>query len=293
MSDTASLLESIVGQISAGFLVVSTIGVSFWKADNLISEDGRKLIYQHITAAVHQPGNSAVAGQARQFLDNYFSRELPLYRFAGNVIVFSLASIFTVLCLYVLRTSGLLIQLTTDALARQQFVLQLLTNGLPVVVVVNYAGASFVQYSLGRQTPHQSQSIGDLLLREAIIKVLLFIALTILIYLIFAIYRGAFVGSPALALRAVRPTLVNALFFQNLTSVYLYSVAISSFPLFVVAFLNAIAARPRFARVVRAALFWLPIKDKPIRAISILFGIALFLFLTVAFSLLSLMAIVI
>lgn len=72
------------------------------------------------------------------WLDRLFSVHLPFTRFARNVALLSLAGLVPVLALYIALAPGLGPHLWGPALGR--FARQIVTNGLPVVFVVNALG---------------------------------------------------------------------------------------------------------------------------------------------------------
>jgi hypothetical protein len=103
-------------------------------------------------------------------------------------------------------------------------------------------------------------------------KVVLFIVVAAMVYIMFAHWAGSFNGSEIMALRAVGSTIAGAASFENLTGAYLYATAISTFPLFLGACIEIMQESPAFSRIVRGAFFFLPFKDKPIRAIAVVVG---------------------
>ena len=81
------------------------------------------------------------------------------------------------------------------------------------------------------------------------------------------------VASKGTAIRAVPITIREALYFRNLTSVYIYSLLLSSFPIYVAVLVKLLAVSPKFAKVTQRALFFFPIAEKPLRAAAIVFAL--------------------
>ena len=112
-----------------------------------------------------------------------------------------------------------------------------------------------------------------IVLADLTLKVLLFVTWTALTYVWFATIGNSFSGDPVTALKAVPITISEAMRFRNLTSVYMYSLVVSSFPIFVVVLIKILVVDHRAAKAVRSLLFWLPFKFKPLRTISTIFAI--------------------
>jgi hypothetical protein len=70
------------------------------------------------------------------------------------------------------------------------------------------------------------------------------------------------VGIPRFAMR-----------WKDLTAVYLYSVWMSSFPFFMIALIRLMGRDARFSRIVRGIFFFLPFKDRPVRAVVALLAV--------------------
>jgi hypothetical protein len=163
------------------------------------------------------------------WLDRHFSVELPLARFALNTILLSLIGLAPVLALYITLVPGFWSHLVHGEAALAGFVRQILTNGFPVVLVVNAFGLSlFAQLRADRIRPEY------VLAADIAARIGGFIALHLLIYPGSALMFGSFGGDPLQALRVVRPTLAQAAAFGNLSGVYLYATLVSAFPLHMV-----------------------------------------------------------
>lgn len=73
-------------------------------------------------------------------LERYFSTRMPGMQFLRNVLLFSLAGLLPVLVFYVALSPGFATALADGGPTLKRFLRQVLTNGLPVVVMVNYVG---------------------------------------------------------------------------------------------------------------------------------------------------------
>lgn len=267
--------DDLVGYASRAVGAVAILVTTFWKGDDLISSDGRKLISARINGAITSSGEAAAI---EEVVRAYFSGRLPALRFAANVMLFTISSMLLLLVIYVSLTPNFLSSLINDPMQRSQLLKQFVFDGLIKTFVANYIG--FSVYSL-RSERVDFDPVRSLFV-DVVIKVVVFIVLTAAIYVAYAKIQGAFSGKTGTALAAVGPTILLAAKFQNLTAVYLYSLALSSLPLYLAALLRALSDHPRFSAVIRSLFFWLPFHDKPVRALAVVLGCFFALFALLA-----------
>lgn len=160
--------------------------------------------------------------------DRWFSVRLPVGRFARNTVLLSLGALLPVLAAYVTLTPGFWAHLEASGAARRYLLRQLLTNGLPVVMAVNWAG--FVLYARLRGGALRPATALGL---DLAARIGLFAVLHGAIFAGSALVFGSFGGDPAQALVALGPTLAQAAGFGNLAGVYLYATLASALPLHV------------------------------------------------------------
>lgn len=171
-------------------------------------------------------------------LDRHFAPDLPAGRFARNVLLISLAGLLPSVALYVGLTPGFGAHLASGSAVWGRILRQVLTNGLPVVLVVNAASfLLFAKMRAGRASPAR------LVLADLLARVGLFLAVHAAVFALSAIAFGSFGGDPVQALRVVAPTLVQAGAFGNLSGAYLLATVLGALPLHVAA-LTAVAGRP-------------------------------------------------
>lgn len=270
--------------INASIASVIVICATFWKADDLIlSDSGAKVIYKSIKSTASDPDNSEISKIINEFIDGYFSAGNGYGRFFLNVMLLTLSSLVIMLSLYTAKTVG-----TFNLLFTRGFLSQFFGNGFVVTYLVNFF--VFLSYPLVIRKvtmAHTRKSLYVLFL-DIFIKVALFMLLTAVTYMFFADFYGSFSGSKLLALQSIPATLHLAIQFKNLTSVYLYSILLSSFPIFVVALINIMRTSEKLSTFIRQTLFWLPFEAKPIRAVSMVFALFVGLFLLVLVAVLSL-----
>jgi hypothetical protein len=266
-----------------GFLTRSTVAIVtflgvFWKGDeSLLSESGRKLLFANLVSSVDTPFHPLI------IMDRYFSPQLPGLRFVLNVLLFSLASLFLLLFTYITWTPGFWNQLLTDGLARMHFFREVLLYGLPTTFIVNYLGFMGYSYFAHSGTNMVNLKVRHILIIDLLARVALFVAVTTIIFIAFAHFTDeAFLGSKVRALKSVGPTLAYAAVFQDLSGVYLYATAISAFPLFVGACIEAMQESPPFSRLIRGVFFFLPFADRPIRSVAVVVGTFFAIFSAVA-----------
>ena len=166
----------------------------------------------------------------------HFAINMPALRFARNTLVFSLLGLIPVLLAYVILTPGFGTLLLGGGPPLSRFLRQVVTNGLPVVFLLNYV--SFFLFAWIVATPDRSYKLSFIVLADLPVRVLSFVGLHALIYVLSADWFGSFGGSRASALRVVAPTLVRSFLFENISGVYLYATLVSALPLYVTAVEN-------------------------------------------------------
>jgi hypothetical protein len=259
-------LKEAVEQLTRGASAVIILLGAFWKGDNLLSEGGRKQMYEALSSTTQ----STVRTLA--IVDRYFSDNVPTRRFMLNTLIFSCAALLLLLIAYISLIPGMWTSLREDSFQRSEFLAQIVGNGLPVVFVVNYLG--FVAYAqIHRPQFGRNISAVAALALDMAIRILLFLVTTAIIYVLFADLAGSFKGDDILALRAVGPTLMDAATFRNLTGVYLYACAISALPIFLAAIIELMQRSPLVSKIVRGIFFFLPFENRPLRSIAVVLGV--------------------
>ena len=170
---------------------------------------------------------------------------MPGMVFLRNVLLFSLAGLLPVLVLYIALSPGFTTALAGGGPALGRFLRQVLTNGLPVVVMVNYVG--FFLFALSHERSGSGRDPGAYIVVDFFSRLGIFVGLHALIYVVSADWYGSFGGSRATALRVVAPTLARSALFENVSGVYLYATLVSAVPLYV----SAARRSSRLAPVVR------------------------------------------
>ncbi len=164
-------------------------------------------------------------------MERYFALDMPAAQFVRNTLIFSALGLAPSLFPYVSLTPGFAAHLAGGGPVLGRFVRQVLTNGVPVVFLVNYAGFFLFAWMVARRSDGQSQAL--ILLIDLPLRVALFIVLHAIIYTISAEWFGSFGGNRLTALRVVAPTLARSALFENLSGVYLYATLVSALPLYV------------------------------------------------------------
>ena len=195
-------------------------------------------------------------------------------QFLKNVLLFSLAGLLPVLIFYVLLSPGFASALAGGGPALRRFLRQVVTNGIPVVAVVNYVG--FFLFALCHERPKSSRDPAIYIAVDFFLRLVLFVGLHALIYVASADWYGSFGGSRATALRVVAPTLARSALFENISGVYLYATLVSAIPLYV----SAIRRSSRLAPVIR--LFPDPIGPAAFALLIFAAGAACLTFLAIA-----------
>lgn len=170
-------------------------------------------------------------------MKRYFAIDMPALLFTRNTLVFSLGSLVLALTIFVAMTPGFGGMLVGGGPPLSRFLRQVVTNGLPVVFMVNYV--SFFLFAWIVAKPPPSYGIRLVLMVDLPVRVVGFIALHAVIYVLSADFFGSFGGSRAAALRIVAPTLVRSILFENISGAYLYATLASALPLYVAAIENS------------------------------------------------------
>lgn len=170
-------------------------------------------------------------------MERYFSPYLPAAEFARNTLIVSLLGLVPLLGLFVALTPGFASHLAKGGPALAMFLRQVLTNGLPVVFLVNFVG--FFTFATVTAKPSRFRMSRCAILLDLPLRVALFFALHVVIYVLSADFFGSFGGSKSTALRVVAPTLARSALFENISGTYLYAVVLASLPVYASAFRNA------------------------------------------------------
>jgi len=195
-------------------------------------------------------------------MEKYFTIDMLALRFARNTLVFSLLGLIPVLLTYVALTPGFSTVLLDGGAPLSRFLRQVVTNGLPVVFLLNYV--SFFLFAWIVATPGRSYKFSFIVLADLPVRVLSFVGLHALIYVLSADWFGSFGGSRATALRVVAPTLVRSFLFENISGVYLYATLVSALPLYV----TAVESSEKLGKLAKA----LPGRSGPVLFALGLFG---------------------
>ncbi|WP_300038975.1 hypothetical protein [uncultured Roseobacter sp.] len=175
-------------------------------------------------------------------MQRFFSAKMPGVKFVMNVLVFSLIGLLPVLLVYVMRAPGFASALMDGGPALSRFLRQVLTNGLPVIFIVNYVG--FFLFAVLNTKDANGRDPASFILLDLVIRVALFLVLHAFIYVLSASWFGSFGGSRATALSVVAPTLARSALFENISGVYLYATLVSALPLYVTAAGKSAILRP-------------------------------------------------
>ena len=173
------------------------------------------------------------------WLERHFAATLPVGLLARNVVLLALAGLVPVLAVYITREPALWAHLRHSPGAGGALLRQILSNGLPVVVIVTAIGV-VMRAQMQRRGLRPGAALGlDMALRIGG-----FIGLHVVIYPVSALAFGAFGGDPGQALRVLWPTLLQAAGFVNLSGVYLYAVLFCALPVQVAALSRMAALSP-------------------------------------------------
>ena len=109
------------------------------------------------------------------YMQRFFSTKMPGVTFVMNVLIFSLIGLLPVLLVYVMRAPGFASALMDSGPALSRFLRQVLTNGLPVIFIVNYVG--FFLFAVLNAKDTNSRDPAVFILFDVITRVALFLVL--------------------------------------------------------------------------------------------------------------------
>lgn len=127
-------------------------------------------------------------------MQKFFAIEMSAVRFVRNTFIFSLLALVPPLLAFVALTPRFGAMLAGGGPPLERFMRQVVTNGLPVVFAVNYV--SFFLYAWIVSKPDQRYGFKLVLLVDMPVRVVGFIALHALIYVLSADWFGSFWGKP-------------------------------------------------------------------------------------------------
>jgi len=273
VTSITDILQKIFTLFAGSTTIVGVVVFVFWKADDLISKRGTELLDKMINQSINDPERSELRGVLMVFLRRYFSSHLPALTFIANVALLTISSMIILLIVYLSKTGGFFTQLSSDPNALQLFLRQFFFNGFIVTYMVNHIAFSIYSYLIDRVDLNLPKLSAPIIVLDVFGKIVIFILATMASYIVFAALFGSFEGDYIVAVQRTLPTIAQALRFENLSAVYLYSVAISSLPIFVISLINLLVASRSLASFVRMLFFWLPFDGRPMRSFAAVLGI--------------------
>jgi hypothetical protein len=154
------------------------------------------------------------------------------FRFLRNVLLVSIAGLIPPLALFVVLSPGLSTALGQGGPALLRFLRQVLTNGLPVVFVINYVSLFLYALSINQM---RGRDLIVFAATDVVARLALFFGLHTLVYVLSADWYDSFGGDRLIAISVVAPTLARSAYFENVSGVYFYATFVSAMPLYVTA----------------------------------------------------------
>ncbi len=145
--------------------------------------------------------------------------------FFWHVFLATIVPMFVVLLVYLFSIRiGFFRFITLDGVMNQ-----IIKNGFTVTFIVNCLAFSYYPIVVDKLAKGSLKRSLLFILLDTAAKLLLFIVIEFAVFALFAVSDQGFNSDSVAAVKAVPPTIAAAIRFENLTGVYLYSVAISSF----------------------------------------------------------------
>ena len=188
------------------------------------------------------------------------------FRFLRNVLLVSIAGLIPPLALFVFLSPGFSTALSQGGPALLRFLRQVLTNGLPVVFVINYVSLFLYALSINEM---RGRDLIVFAATDVVARLALFFGLHTLVYVLSADWYDSFGGDRLTAISVVAPTLARSAYFENVSGVYFYATFVSAMPLYVTAI--------RRSKVLRKAVEPLPFVVGPFFLAAAIFVATAFL----------------
>lgn len=181
----ANALPGFLQALSAPALLL----IMFFGADSLVGKEASKTLSDAIDATARNPNESKPAKALEEFLEDNFSFNKGPANFFQSVFLLTTFSLLFFLTIYTAQTSSLYNQLLTKG-----FLAQFLGNGLVITFAINCF--LFSQYKNLLASFVAGSILKNLLwiFSDICVKAFLFIGLTTLIYISFALTTNAFLG---------------------------------------------------------------------------------------------------
>ncbi|MEM1313318.1 MAG: hypothetical protein AAGI51_02110 [Pseudomonadota bacterium] len=215
-----------------------------------------------------RPSRETADAAARQLLEATLGPRLPLRDKARRVFWTTLASSVALLALYFMSIPEHAAAILRDGEMIRRLSLQFVLSGLVIVYLSLWIADSVAGLLIPRMARAGPGGAALLIAFDLAAKLIALHAATAATYVGAALLVGSFGGEPALALGAVRPTLALALSFGNLSSVYVYAVLISGYPLFLALLLKLAASGDGVAFLWRRLRPLFGVERTPVRTLA-------------------------
>jgi hypothetical protein len=279
-------LQVIAPWLTSGLAVGAIVVGLFWKADDLISTEGRAKL-SSVMGGVLDADPDATRSQIAHFLSEFLPPPPRTAIYARNVALLSLAAMLAVGIVYFTKAGGFLEQFQAGAGNAWNFIWQLLIDGYVKVFLVNYIALLPHRFYVAQLPRAGVLTCVGLLVMDVAFRLLLFALVSAVTWYGFVRLGGAFGGDYGAALRSLPETFAYAARFADLTGVYLYAAALSSLPLFLAIFLRMLTAAPFLGKIIGQIFFWLPLREKPVRLAALGLALAFGTFALIAAALIT------
>lgn len=255
-----------------GALVIFTVLASFlWEWDRKILDAIAKILAADIDKT--KPDGAYAEQATKGLLSSIVGSDVSILSLASQTLMQTLVSLVVIFVFYLMITEGFAAQLWDDGVARSLLLQQFWSSALLIVLVVNYLSLSLLSLfrdSIVKSSPFQCLMC---IILDLVFKFIIFVILTATVYVLFAWLRGSFGGDPDAAIASLPDTIQYALGFRNLSGVYVYSILVSGFPLFIILLMKLGVTSRLFAHLWSRVARLLPIENKPIRFLGIMLAV--------------------
>lgn len=269
MGEMIELLKPILQLVFGTSGFATCVLLALIGSDKLLRKE-KSAYYTEVLQA-----NFTSAAQSLFVVDQFYGPERPAAAFLRTTIWMTVLGLAGAVFQYVLWVDGFWASLRSDTFAWQVFRRQILTTGLPIVLIVNLA--SGMVYATLRQVSGGRAGGLHFLLFDTVTRFVIFAVMMLVTYAGSAALFGSFGGDTRVAMEAVLPTLAGALRFENLTAAYLLAAFLGGVPIFASAALYLAEKWPGFGASLRTLLDHLPLSDKPVLMTGITFSALVYL----------------
>lgn len=275
-------LGGAIGLVEAAYAVgfSGSFATLTWKADDAFTAEFKRWIAEKFRGIGKQ------AGQRRNWpalvggvLDHAFGRDAYSVKFISRALATSIISVALFFGVYLSFTPMFFTSIVEDPFQREQVFRQLLSISLLTNCLTDYLCLCYCREVIWQmEHDKEGRHISYFLLKDIVIKAIIFTVSMAATYVMFAETEQSFGGSEIIALKALPLTLWEGFQFRNMSSVYIYAAIMSSFWLWgYLLSWKALELAAKMPRMIQVMNWMFPLDDRPIRSFGIVVSVIVML----------------